>query len=76
MLVHTYGLYLCKETLPKTVLTLFFSDGIAYVSLGLSRDMLMGDDSVMECIRENGTIRLYSSWNERRTNYRNDVVSK
>ncbi len=46
------------------------------MSLGLSRDMLMGDDSVMECIREDGVVRLYSSWNERRTNYRNDVVSK
>lgn len=49
------------------------SVGVAYISLGLSSDTLMGNDSVMECIRENGNIRLYSSWNERRTNYRDEV---
>ncbi|KAJ6643374.1 putative ferric-chelate reductase 1 like, partial [Pseudolycoriella hygida] len=44
-----------------------------YISLGLSRDHLMGDDSVMECVVENSEVRGYTSWNYRRTNSRVDV---
>ncbi len=35
----------------------------------------MGNDSVTTCVRENGVVRLYSSFNERRANYRDGVVS-
>lgn len=46
--------------------------------MGLSRDDVMGDDSVMECVPEGGVIRTYSSWNNPRPtigNTREDVVS-
>lgn len=51
-------------------------DGVGYVSLALSRDHLMGEDSVMECIQEDGVVRAYTSWNNRRSNTRAAVVSK
>lgn len=34
----------------------------AYVAVALSEDDKMGDDSVMECVPENGQIRAYASW--------------
>lgn len=42
-----------------------------YVAVGLSEDTKMGDDSVMECVRENGQIQAYSSWNTPRPNLGN-----
>lgn len=30
--------------------------------MALSTDSRMGDDSVMECVPENGAIRAYASW--------------
>ncbi|KAG4077096.1 hypothetical protein HA402_016083 [Bradysia odoriphaga] len=48
----------------------------AYVSFALSRDTTMGDDSVIECVIENGTVRAYTSWNTARPsigNTREDV---
>lgn len=38
-------------------------DNVAYVALGLSRDVIMGEDAVMECVLEEGIVRAYSSWN-------------
>lgn len=35
----------------------------------------MGEDSVMECIVENGVVLAYSSWNNPRDNTRAGVVS-
>lgn len=37
-------------------------DSPAYVATALSMDDRMGDDSVMECVPENGVIRTYASW--------------
>ncbi|XP_058458577.1 putative ferric-chelate reductase 1 homolog isoform X2 [Malaya genurostris] len=34
----------------------------AYIAVGLSNDAKMGDDSVIECVPEQGTIKAYSSW--------------
>ncbi|XP_049298973.1 putative ferric-chelate reductase 1 homolog isoform X2 [Anopheles funestus] len=34
----------------------------AYVALGLSDDAKMGDDSVIECVPEQGTVNTYASW--------------
>lgn len=34
----------------------------AYIATGLSTDDKMGDDSVMECIYESGSVRAVSSW--------------
>lgn len=50
-----------------------------YISFALSRDDEMGDDSVIECVVENGIVRSYTSWNIPRPslgNTRLDVVSK
>lgn len=39
------------------------SDNPKYVASGLSMDNKMGDDSAMECVRnDNGRISLYTSW--------------
>lgn len=51
-----------------------FPAGVRYVSFGLSRDDRMGEDSVLECIVEDGSIRAYSSWNHPRSNTRDQVV--
>lgn len=51
------------------------SDNVAYVALGLSRNNIMGDDSVMECIVQNGIVLPYSSWNTAQGNMRDGVVS-
>lgn len=48
---------------------------MAYVALALSRDNVMGEDSVMECVAEQGAVRAYTSWNHPRTNTRAGVVS-
>uniref|UniRef100_A0A182Q8D5 DOMON domain-containing protein n=1 Tax=Anopheles farauti TaxID=69004 RepID=A0A182Q8D5_9DIPT len=34
----------------------------AYVAFGLSNDAKMGDDSVIECVPEQGTVNAYASW--------------
>lgn len=34
----------------------------AYVAVGLSNDAKMGDDSVIECVPEQGTVNAYASW--------------
>uniref|UniRef100_A0A182KFZ1 Domon domain of stromal cell-derived receptor 2 n=1 Tax=Anopheles christyi TaxID=43041 RepID=A0A182KFZ1_9DIPT len=34
----------------------------AYVAFGLSEDAKMGDDSVIECVPEQGTVNTYASW--------------
>ena len=34
----------------------------AWVGLGLSEDTQMGDDSVVECVKDQGRIRAYMSW--------------
>lgn len=50
----------------------------AYVAVALSQDDKMGDDSVMECVPENGQIRAYASWTLGRPNLgvtRQGVVS-
>lgn len=48
------------------------------MAVALSTDSSMGDDSVMECIPENGNIRAYTSWTAPGPNYgvtRDGVVS-
>lgn len=53
-------------------------DQPAYVAVGLSDDAIMGDDSVMACIPENGNIRLSSEFTRPRPNIgvtRDGVVS-
>ena len=40
----------------------------AYVAVALSTDKLMGDDSVMECVPEGGSVRAYTSWTVPRPN--------
>lgn len=34
----------------------------AYIAVGLSTDSKMGDDSVIECVPEQGTVNAYASW--------------
>ncbi|XP_062543328.1 putative ferric-chelate reductase 1 homolog isoform X2 [Armigeres subalbatus] len=34
----------------------------AYIAVGLSNDAKMGDDSVVECVPEQGTVNAYASW--------------
>jgi hypothetical protein len=34
----------------------------AYIATGLSTDDKMGDDSVVECINESGSVKAYTSW--------------
>lgn len=46
-------------------------DNARYVAVGLSDDTKMGDDSVMECVRENGRIQAYASWTTPRPNLGN-----
>ncbi|XP_043793259.1 putative ferric-chelate reductase 1 homolog isoform X1 [Apis laboriosa] len=41
-----------------------------YVAVGLSDDSKMGDDSVVECVNEEGEIGLYMSWNSGKSNIR------
>lgn len=51
----------------------------AYVALGLSDDDKMGDDAVIECVPEQGTVRAFTSWTSGPPNYGADrqvVVSK
>lgn len=33
-----------------------------YIATGLSNDNQMGEDSITECVYENGIIRSYASW--------------
>lgn len=55
---------------------MFLTAGVRYVAVGLSRDNLMGEDSVMECIADGNTIVAHSSWNTQSfDNTRQGVVS-
>ncbi|XP_056640681.1 putative ferric-chelate reductase 1 homolog isoform X2 [Diorhabda sublineata] len=38
------------------------TENAAWVGVGLSDDALMGNDSVIECVKENGTVNTYMSW--------------
>lgn len=38
------------------------TDNPKYVAAGLSMDNKMGDDSAMECVNDNGRIKLFASW--------------
>ena len=42
--------------------TFCLSDRPAYVAFGLSSDAKMGEDSVIECVPEQGTVNAYASW--------------
>ena len=49
-----------------------------YIAMGLSTDKEMGDDSVMECVKEGDEIKAYSSWTVVGANYasvREGIVS-
>lgn len=52
----------------------------AFIAMALSNDNRMGDDSVLECVKENGELKLYSSWtavkNRRYSATREGVVSQ
>lgn len=51
----------------------------AYLAVALSDDNQMGDDSVMECVPENGQIRAYTSYTTPRPNLgvtRQGIVSE
>lgn len=39
----------------------FLSDQAAYIAIGLSYDNEMGQDSVIECVKENGAVKIYTS---------------
>lgn len=47
--------------------------------MGLSLDKRMGDDSVLECVNENGELKVYSSWTEAKNRkynaFREGIVS-
>jgi hypothetical protein len=38
--------------------------GAKYIAMALSKDDRMGDDSVMECVKEGDQVKVYSSWTE------------
>lgn len=44
------------------------TDGAAWVGVGLSEDEQMGDDSVIECVREGNGVDAYMSWTSARPN--------
>lgn len=49
------------------------------MAVALSMDDKMGDDSVMECVPEQGTVKAYTSWTSGMPNYgasREQVVRK
>lgn len=69
------GRFLTEKQSPKAVMWIILSVNVGYVSLGISRDAVMGEDSVMECVVENGIVRSYNSWNTPRGNHRVEVVS-
>lgn len=54
-----YHSLLCASHRPQS--TSFFS-GTAYVAAGLSVDDKMGSDSVIECVRENDQVNMYTSY--------------
>lgn len=47
------------------------SADVAYVSFALSDDNLMGNDSVIECVANQGRIEAYASWNTQRPSFQN-----
>lgn len=58
----------CKAAVAVTVtgnryeFNLKATDGAAWVGVGLSDDSQMGDDSVLECVREGSAVDAYMSW--------------
>lgn len=42
-------------------LNLFIAVGAAYISVGLSNDAKMGEDSVIECVNESSGVNAYTS---------------
>lgn len=38
--------------------------GAKWIGMSLSNDDRMGDDSVIECVNENGEVKVYSSWTQ------------
>lgn len=49
-----------------------------YIAMGLSLDREMGDDSVMECVKDGNEVKLYQSYTVVGDHYeaqRNNVVS-
>lgn len=46
-----------------------FGQPAAYVASALSMDDKMGNDSVIECVPEGGSVRAYSSWTFREPNF-------
>lgn len=46
-----------------------FGGPAAYVASALSMDDKMGNDSVIECVPEGGSVRAYSSWTYREPNF-------
>jgi hypothetical protein len=56
-----------------------FSGDAAYIALALSEDNLMGNDSAIECVNENGIVKAYTSFTRAiPNNYgarRSDIVS-
>lgn len=59
------------------LIPIFFpTENAAYIAVGLSQDDKMGDDSVVECVYENGRINAYTSWTNGKTeSTREGVVS-
>ncbi|KAG4076762.1 hypothetical protein HA402_009108 [Bradysia odoriphaga] len=49
-------------TSPTYKFQMVTSSGTAYVAMGLSMDNKMGSDSVIECVRENDTVNMYTSY--------------
>lgn len=51
----------------------------AWVGVGLSNDNTMGDDSVMECVKDGNNVKAFMSWTSPRPNLgvsRKNIVSK
>lgn len=48
----------------------------SWVGVGLSEDTFMGDDSVIECVKEGGNVKAYMSWTTPRPNLGVNRLSK
>ncbi|XP_025109625.1 putative ferric-chelate reductase 1 homolog [Pomacea canaliculata] len=48
----------------------FVGSGNRYVALGLSKDLNMGDDSVIECVNDGVVVSVHNSYNDGRNNKR------
>lgn len=47
---------------PNYRLQMITTFGQAYFAVALSIDQLMGDDSVVECVREDNSVNMYTSF--------------